>query len=337
MGDSYRPGGGGGDGRGRYQAQDYERNYRPQQYDPYPPPQRHYDSRPPPGGSSYRPPGPPPSSFHGNSRDSDRGGFTFRGAAGGQSYRPEQNFTFDAPGPRAPNGFAPDNAPRERPRRFDRDNGRPRHAGRGSGAPRGRGRGGFGPKPAHDRAILSKMAGSRETTPEQFEGMNDGQSHLRTSQILARETTRTTMVLASVQKSKPAMHLPLRSGQIPTRTLCFHRQNRLARRRRILCRPSVRPRTNNSQRLIKLRTTPTSSPSISTTTTMPNRTRLHLPSPNRQRKVESRVSATAILSTARPPQAISHRVMVHHPRPSRLSTSGRKHPCPFRATPTTLG
>jgi non-canonical poly(A) RNA polymerase PAPD5/7 len=179
MGDSYRPGGGGGDGRNRYQAQDYERNYRPQQYDSYPPPQRHYDSRPPPGGSSYRPPGPPPSSFHGNSRDSDRGGFTFRGAAGGQSYRPEQNFTFDAPGPRAPNGFAPDNAPRERPRRFDRDNGRPRHAGRGSGAPRGRGRGGFGPKPAHDRAILSKMAGSRETTPEQFEGMNDGHSHFK--------------------------------------------------------------------------------------------------------------------------------------------------------------
>lgn len=180
MGDSYRPGGG-GDGRGRYQAQEYERNYRPQQYDPYPPPQRHYDSRPPPGASSYRPPGPPPS-FHGQSRDSDRdrGGFTFRGAAGGQSYRPEQSFTFDAPGPRAPNGFAPDSAhgTRERPRRFDRDNGRPRHAARGSGAPRGRGRG-FGPKPAHDRAILSKMAGSRETTPEQFEGMNDGQSHFK--------------------------------------------------------------------------------------------------------------------------------------------------------------
>lgn len=180
MGDSYRPGGNASDGRGRYQAQEYERNYRPQQYDSYPPPQRHYDSRPPPGTSAYRPPGPPPSNYYGQSRDSDRGGFTFRGAAGGQSYRPEQNFTFDAPGPRAPNGFAPDSAQgtRERPRRFDRDNGRPRNAGRGSGAPRGRGRG-FGPKPAHDRAILSKMAGSRETTPEQFEGMNDGQSHFK--------------------------------------------------------------------------------------------------------------------------------------------------------------
>lgn len=179
MGDSYRPGGSAGDGRGRYE--DYERNYRPQQYDPYPPPPRQYDSRPPPGASSYRPPGPPPS-FHGQSRDSDRSGFTFRGAAGGQSYRPEESFNFNAPGPRAPNGFGPDAArsTHERPRRFDRDNGRPRHDGRsrGSGAPRGRGRG-FGPKPAHGRDILNKMAGSRETTPEQFLGMDDGQARFK--------------------------------------------------------------------------------------------------------------------------------------------------------------
>jgi non-canonical poly(A) RNA polymerase PAPD5/7 len=179
MGDSYRPG---GDGRGRYQAQEYERNYRPQQYDPYPPPQRRYETRAPPGASSYRQPGPPPS--FGQSRDSDRGGYAFRGAAGGggQSCRPEQNFTFDAPGPRAPNGFGPDatRSTHERPRRFEREGGRPRHdgRGRGSGAPRGRGRG-YGPKPAHDRAILSKMAGSRETTPEQFEGMDEGRSRFK--------------------------------------------------------------------------------------------------------------------------------------------------------------
>lgn len=181
MGDHYRPGGSAGDGRDRYQAQDYNRNYRPQQYDPYPPPQRRYDSRPPPGASSYRPPGPPPS--YGQSRNSGSADFTFRGAAGGgQSHRPEHDFSFNASGPRAPNGFGPDAAhsSRDRPRRFDRDGGRPRYdgRGRGSGAPRGRGRG-FGPKPAHDRAILSKMAGSRETTPEQFEGMDDGKSRFK--------------------------------------------------------------------------------------------------------------------------------------------------------------
>jgi len=188
MGDSYRPGGGGGGGhndRNRYQDSGYDRsrdrNYRQQQYDQYPPPppSNYYDSRPPPGTSSYRPPGPPPS-FHDQSRSSSGGGFTFRGAAsGGQSYRPEQNFTFDAPGPRAPNGFAPESAraTHDRPRRFDRDGGRPRHEGRGRGSNAPRGRGGyrgFGPKPAHDRAILNKLAGSRETTPEQFEGMDEG-------------------------------------------------------------------------------------------------------------------------------------------------------------------
>lgn len=194
MGDSYRPGGGGGGGgnndRNRYQDSAYDRprdrNYRPQQYDQYPPPppSNYYDSRPPPGNSSYRPQGPPPS-FHEQSRSSNGGGFTFRGAAsGGQSYRPEQNFTFDAPGPRAPNGFAPEppRAAHERPRRFDRDGGRPRHEGRGrgSGAPRGRGvNRTFGPKPAHNRAILSTLAGSRETTPEQFEGMDEGHSRFK--------------------------------------------------------------------------------------------------------------------------------------------------------------
>jgi non-canonical poly(A) RNA polymerase PAPD5/7 len=196
MGDSYRPGGGGGGGgnndRNRYQDSGYDkprdRNYREyQQYDQYPPPPppNYYDSRPPPGTSSYRPPGPPPSSYHDQSRNSSGGGFTFRGAAsGGQSYRPEQNFTFDAPGPRAPNGFAPEpaRATHDRPRRFDRDGGRPRHEGRGRGSNAPRGRGGyrgFGPKPAHDRAILNKLAGSRETTPEQFEGMNEGHSHFK--------------------------------------------------------------------------------------------------------------------------------------------------------------
>lgn len=185
MGDSYRPGGG-GDGRGRYQDSGYnrpdDRSYRSQRYDypppPPPPPQSSYYDRLPPGTSSYRPPGPPPS-FNEPSRNGRGEGFTFRGAAGGQSYRPEQNFTFDAPGPRAPIGFPPE-GPRnahERPRRFDRDGGRPRHdgRGRGSGAPRGRGRG-FGPKPAHDRAILNKMADARDTTPERFEGMDEGQS-----------------------------------------------------------------------------------------------------------------------------------------------------------------
>jgi non-canonical poly(A) RNA polymerase PAPD5/7 len=197
MGDSYRPGGGGGSGnndrndRNRYQDSAYDRprdrNYRQQQYDPYPPPPppSYYDSRPPPGTSSYRPPGPPPSSYHEQSRNSSGGGFTFRGAAsGGQSYRPEQNFTFDAPGPRAPNGFAPESArsTHDRPRRFDRDGGRPRHDGRGRGSNAPRGRGGyrgFGPKPAHDRAILNKLAGSRETTPEQFEGMDEGHSRFK--------------------------------------------------------------------------------------------------------------------------------------------------------------
>jgi non-canonical poly(A) RNA polymerase PAPD5/7 len=197
MGDSYRPGGGGGGGgnndRNRYQDSGYDRprdrdrNYRQQQYDQYPPPPppNYYDSRPPPGTSSYRPSGPPPSSYHDQSRNPSGGGFTFRGAAtGGQSYRPEQNFTFDAPGPRAPNGFAPEpaRATYDRPRRFDRDGGRPRHEGRGRGSSAPRGRGGFrgfGPKPAHDRAILNKLAGSRETTPEQFEGMDEGQHRFK--------------------------------------------------------------------------------------------------------------------------------------------------------------
>lgn len=189
MGDHYRPGGGGNDGRGRYQ--EYERNYRPQ-YDHHPPPQRSYE-RPPPGASSYHRPGPPPPfQFQGQSRNTtgnesrnnnnNGSDYTFRGAAAGSSYRPESQFTFEAGGPRAPNGFAPDAAhsSRERPRRFEREGGRPRHdgRGRGSGAPRGRGRG-FGPKPAHDRAILSKMAGSRGTTPEQFEGMDDGNSRFK--------------------------------------------------------------------------------------------------------------------------------------------------------------
>jgi non-canonical poly(A) RNA polymerase PAPD5/7 len=197
MGDSYRPGGGGGGGgnndRNRYQDSGYDRprdrdrNYRQHQHSdhyPPPPPPNYYDSRPPPGTSSYRPPGPPPS-YHDQSRNSSGGGFTFRGAAtGGQTYRPEQNFTFDAPGPRAPNGFAPEpaRATHDRPRRFDRDGGRPRHEGRGRGSNAPRGRGGyrgFGPKPAHDRAILNKLAGSRETTPEQFEGMNEGHSHFK--------------------------------------------------------------------------------------------------------------------------------------------------------------
>lgn len=187
MGDSYRPG---GDGRGRYQGGAYDRpqdrNYRPQQYDPYPPPMRYRDSRPqppPPGTSSYHPSGPPPSSYRDNeSRGSE---FTFRGAAGGQSYRPQENFTFDAPGPRAPNGFAPEGprAARDRPRRFDRDGRPPRHDSRprgSSGPSRGRGNfRGFGPRAAHSRDILSKMASTRETTPEQMEGMDEGPSRFK--------------------------------------------------------------------------------------------------------------------------------------------------------------
>ncbi|KAM0720809.1 hypothetical protein Q7P37_003094 [Cladosporium fusiforme] len=181
MGDTYRPG---GDGRGRYQGGAYDRpqdrSYRPQQYDPYPPPQRYHDSRPP--ASSYHPHGPSHSSYRDNE---PRGaGFTFRGAAGGgQSYRPEQDFTFNAPGPKAPNGFPPE-GPRDRPRRFDRDGRPPRHDNRTRGSRPSRGRGnsnfrGFGPRPAHDRAILNKLAGDRATTPEQFEGMDEGPSRFK--------------------------------------------------------------------------------------------------------------------------------------------------------------
>lgn len=177
MGDSYRPG---GDGHGRHHGFSYDRshdrNYRPQQqYDHYSSRSgRHHDSYTPRGSNDHSS-GPPP-------RD---GGFTFRGAAGGQSYRPEQDFTFSAPGPRAPNGFAPEPAggSRDRPRRLGRDGRPPRGGDRSRGGnAHSRGRGGahkFGPRPAHDRAILNKLAGARDTTPEQLEGMDEGPSRFK--------------------------------------------------------------------------------------------------------------------------------------------------------------
>lgn len=99
--------------------------------------------------------------------------FQFRGAASrtaGDSYRPgARNNDFNFSAGNAPS-FAPsDNYPRAR------RNNRPRD-GRGRGPPRGPARGGprrFGPKPAHERDLMRR---EREPTPEQLEGMNEGQS-----------------------------------------------------------------------------------------------------------------------------------------------------------------
>lgn len=160
MGDRYQPGQHYGNGRPRNDQRDRDgrgRDY----YDREP---HHYDSRP-------------------------RGGdYTFRGAADRQAqhYRPQNDFTFQAPGPSAPRFPPVDNYPTHQPqqsrsRRPDErrlQDRRPPPRQRADGTQGHRGRGGFRGRPAHKRDILRDSG--RETTPEQLEGMNiDGQTRFR--------------------------------------------------------------------------------------------------------------------------------------------------------------
>ncbi|KAK5130982.1 hypothetical protein LTR08_001393 [Meristemomyces frigidus] len=143
-----------------YQPDHYQpNNYQPNQYRPH-----DYDERP---------------------RDS--GGYTFRGAAERElpHRRPQENFTFNAPGPAAPR-FSPDvrqSHPPPHQTRFGRaEESRrrppPGSRTRGVAANGYRGRGGFRARPAHNRDILSKTG--RETTPELLEGMYiDGERRFR--------------------------------------------------------------------------------------------------------------------------------------------------------------
>lgn len=211
MGDSYRPG---GDGRGHYQGSAFdrlsERSYRPRDHDSYPPSSHYNDARQP-----------PPSPHHDASSNPRRGDFTFRGAASGQSYRPEQDFTFRAPGPEAPNGFAPDGPrrDRERPRRFNREGRAPRHEARSRGqGGQSRGRGGhrgFGPRPAHDRDILNKMAKVRDTTPERLHGMKDGGSRFKNLDELSESDSESADAPRKRTKIEPSPSAPKWSNPDP--------------------------------------------------------------------------------------------------------------------------
>lgn len=213
MRDHYSPGRRGQD----YAFDDYPQAYnrppgdsyhgrRDDYYDRRSPPPRDryyngYDARAPPP-SSYHPQPPPrndrPRDYdrpH-NSRDDQ---FTFRGAARGDSRRPQEEFSFRAPGPNPPSTFSAEQrgppVPHKTQRmrdggripgaqeRRDRDSYHPNNGqrgGRGQDRGRGRGRGGFrgfGPKPAHNRDILGAIG--REPTPEQMEGMNGGEARFR--------------------------------------------------------------------------------------------------------------------------------------------------------------
>lgn len=160
-----------------------------------------YDARAPPP-SSYHPQPPPRND---RARDYDRvygsrgDQFTFKGAASGDLRRPQEEFSFRAQAPSLPSSLptdqwgsaVPHKAQRMRDggripgahERRDRDAHRPMNGSRGGrGQDRGRGRGrggfrGFGPKPAHNRDILSGVG--REPTPEQMEGMNGGEARFR--------------------------------------------------------------------------------------------------------------------------------------------------------------
>jgi len=216
MGDHYSPG-----RRGQGSAYDnrppaFERPP-PDSY--YAPRQEYYGRRSPPPPqprdrhyNGYNARAPPPSSFHpqppprnDRSRDYDRpygsrdDQFSFRGAASGESRRPQEDFSFRAPGPNFPSGFSAGQrgqaVPHETQRmrdggripgaheRRDRDAHRPMNGtrgGRGQDRGRGRGRGNlraFGPKPAHNRDILNGVG--RAPTPEQMEGMNGGEARFR--------------------------------------------------------------------------------------------------------------------------------------------------------------
>jgi non-canonical poly(A) RNA polymerase PAPD5/7 len=106
--------------------------------------------------------------------------YAFHGAAEGhtQSYRPQEQFTFQASGPRFPADQYPPPHPQEAGarRRADPRPGQGRRGGRGGFSQRGRG---GAPRLApHSRDILQRAG--REPTPEQLEGMNvDGHARFK--------------------------------------------------------------------------------------------------------------------------------------------------------------
>lgn len=140
-------------------------------------------------GDSYRPDdggGRPRYNDYGRRAPSpDRGrrndGFTFRGTAGtSDRYRPQEQFTFEAPtGPRGPHFPPAQPPPRDVPQRPRNRADARTQASRGGRPQRGGHAGGFKkfrPKPAHQRDLLKPT--DREPTPEQLHGMyGEGDHH----------------------------------------------------------------------------------------------------------------------------------------------------------------
>ncbi|UJO19726.1 Poly(A) RNA polymerase cid14 [Fulvia fulva] len=124
--------------------------------------------RPPPrnGGGRRHTNDDPPYRANSPPRRGDDSGYSFRGAAGGDSYRPAQ-FTFNAPGPQA---RFPDVQPPARKKPGKGFNGRQQNKPHQGGRPGWQNKPFFKPRAAHDRAILKHV--DDDTTTEQMTGMN---------------------------------------------------------------------------------------------------------------------------------------------------------------------
>lgn len=180
--DDYRPG-------PDYDSRDSRSHYNRSDRDRPPPPSR--DDRPPPPPNDgdmfhFRGAANRPRDNHDNYDRYHTGDSYHSGppSYGGDSYRPRDDarrdngraFDFNFQSGNAPS-FAPTTdypsarrGPRPQQSARPRDRGQGGRGGRGG---RGRGRGGFVPRRAGDRALLRT---EREPTPDQLEGMNDGQS-----------------------------------------------------------------------------------------------------------------------------------------------------------------
>lgn len=191
---------------GERQNSSYRPEYPSRRDDGYDRPLPRYDDRPPPpppDGDMFRFRGAatrPKDNSGGDSYRSGGGGFSH---GGGDSYRPgggnrrdnDRSFDFNFQSGSAPS-FAPTTeypSARRGPRPQQQSSrGRPRDM-RGSRGGRGRGRGGWVPKRAGDRELLRT---EREPTPEQMQGMNDGQSRFKDVDEMSQSGSEAAMDLA---------------------------------------------------------------------------------------------------------------------------------------------